>query len=152
MPFRATKKRKAITRTKIFLFDLGVTNSLARRGQILPKSDMFGRAFEHWVTPELRTYLAYRHLSVPLQYWRSTSGFEVDLVVGRQLALEIKSTEQVSEKHLRGLKALQEEQLVQSYAVVSLDPTQRRVDGIMVYPWRTFVEALWADKIITSEA
>jgi hypothetical protein len=46
----------------------------------------------------------------------------VDLVVGNQLAVEIKATKQVGPKHLKGLLALKEEGLVKDHVVVSLDP------------------------------
>lgn len=95
---------------------------------------------------------SYFRTGLPLQYWRSTSGFEVDCVVGNALALEFKSSDSVSERHLRGLKALREEGLVRDYAVVSMDPAHRRVDGVSVYPWRRFPDALWAHKIFRPRA
>ncbi|MCG2725743.1 MAG: ATP-binding protein [Elusimicrobia bacterium] len=149
--FRATKKRKAITRSKFFLFDMGVANVMAQRGEIKPHSELFGKCFEHFMFLELRSYLGYRRRPQALQYWRSTTGFEVDCVVGDRLAIEFKSGDMVSERHLRGLKALREEGLVKNFAVVSLDPQKRVVDGITVYPWREFLIALWADKIFPHE-
>lgn len=145
--FRATRKRKAITRAKFFFFDVGVVNALAQRGEIKPRSELFGRCFEHFLFLELRAYLSYRRLAHPLQYWRSTSGFEVDCVVGDRLALEFKSSDNTSERHLRGLKALREEGQVANYAVVSLDQEPRRVEGVRIFPWRTFLDELWADKL-----
>lgn len=144
--FRATKKRKAITRSKFFLFDVGVTNVMAQRGEIKPHSELFGKCFEHFLFLELRAYLGYRQLPQALQYWRSTTGFEVDCVIGDRLAIEFKSTDMVTERHLRGLKALREEGLVKDFAIVSSDPQKRVLDGITVYPWREFLTALWADK------
>ena len=146
--FQATRKRKAIARSKFFLFDVGVANVLAQRGEIKPRSEMFGKSFEHFLFLELRAYLGYRRLRLPLQYWRSVSGFEVDCVVGDRLALEFKSTDAVTERHLRGLKALREEGLVRDYGVVSLDPEPRRIDGIAVHPWRDFLNALWSDQLL----
>jgi predicted AAA+ superfamily ATPase len=146
--FRATLKRKAITRAKFFFFDVGVVNALAQRGEVRPRSEMFGKCFEHFLFLELRAYLSYRRLAHPLQYWRSTSGFEVDCVVGNRLALEFKSSDAVSDRHLRGLKALREEGKVAAYGVVSLDPEPRRVDGIKIWPWRAFLSDLWADKVL----
>lgn len=145
--FRATKKRKAITRSKFFLFDVGVTNVMAQRGEIKPHSELFGKCFEHFLFLELRAYLGYRQLPQALQYWRSTTGFEVDCVIGDRLAIEFKSTDMVTERHLRGLKALREEGLVKDFAIVSSDPQKRVLDGITVYPWREFLTALWADKL-----
>lgn len=146
--FRATKKRKAIARSKFFLFDVGVTNALAQRPEIRPRSELFGKCFEHFLILEIRAYLSYRRLTYPLQYWRSTSGYEVDCVLGDRIALEFKSSDCVSERHLRGLQALREEGLVRDYAVVSMDPEPRRIDGITIHPWRSFLSALWSDQLL----
>jgi len=97
--FTKTKKRKATARMKHYLFDIGVVNTLAKRGEIRPKSELFGKAFEHFIIQELRAYLSYSRIRDEMFYWRSTSFFEV---VGRQLALEIKATDQVDDRQLRG--------------------------------------------------
>lgn len=149
-PFLSTTKRKAITRAKYFLFDIGIVNSLTRRGRIEFKSELFGRAFEHFIALELRAFLAYRRIDMPLQYWRSLSHFEVDFIIGDQLAIEVKATDLVTEKHLKGLRALKEEGLIQTYSVVSLDPNDRLTeDGIHIWSWKSFLQKLWANCLIT---
>ncbi len=81
-PYTKTKKRKAIARAKFYFFDIGVVNHLAKRGDIALKSELFGKVFEHFIVRELKTYLSYSGKSDDLSYWRSTSQFEVDLIVG----------------------------------------------------------------------
>lgn len=66
----------------------------------------------------------------------------MDLIVGKQLAIEIKSTEQITDRHLKGLRALREEGLIERYAIVSRDPIRRTVDGIEVWPYEDFLRAL----------
>jgi len=44
------------------------------------------------------------------------------------------------------LKALQEENKLEKFIVVSLDERPRRLGDIQVYPWRQFLEALWNDE------
>ena len=147
--FTATKKRRAITRHKHFLFDIGVVNTLCQRGQIRPKSELFGKAFEHFIINEVRAYVSYRRLRHKLQYWRSTSGFEVDLIIGREQAIEIKSSSLVADKHLKGLRALQEEGQIKFYSLVSLDPVSRTTrDGIRIYPWEDFLRSLWLGDVV----
>jgi len=148
--FKRTKKRKAITRGKHFLFDVGVTNTLCRRGVIQPKSELFGKAFEHFIVLEARAYLSYARRDDELAYWRSTSQFEVDLIIGDRLAIEIKSTDLVGDRHLRGLRALKEEKgLIRDFAVVSLDKHARRTeDGIHIWPWSEFLQRLWSGDLL----
>ncbi len=147
--FGATKKRKAITRSKFYLFDVAVAGALANRGEVFAKSELFGKAFEHFILLEIRAYLSYRGQDDVLQYWRSTSGYEVDCVVGNKLAIECKASDLVSERDLKGLKALAEEGLVEKFAIVSLDPTPRSIDGIQVYPWAHFLRDLWSDRLFS---
>ncbi|MFN0117139.1 MAG: ATP-binding protein [Elusimicrobiota bacterium] len=146
--YAATRKRKAIARSKFFLFDIGVVNTLAERGEIRPKSELFGKCFEHFLMLEIRAFIGYERKHLPLQYWRSTSGFEVDCVIGNEWALEFKSTEFANEHHLKGLKALREEKLIKNYALVSRDTKKRTIDGIVIYPVLEFLENLWKGKLL----
>lgn len=151
-PFLSTTKRKAITRAKYFLFDIGVVNSLTHRGYVEFKSELFGRLFEHFIALELRAFLSYRRIDLPLQYWRSTSLFEVDFIIGNTLAIEVKGTDLVTNKHLKGLRALKEEGLIQTYGVVSLDPGDRiTADGIHIWSWRSFLQKLWSGHFIVTQ-
>ena len=76
---------------------------------------------------------------------------EVDFVVGSKLAIEVKSSKLVQDKHLKGLRALMEENLIEKYFVVSFDSEQRRTnDGIEILPWKIFCERLWNAQLITS--
>jgi len=76
--FTKTRKRKAISRSKLYFFDVGVTNSLANRGEILAGSELFGKAFQHFILLEVRAFLSYARKRERMSYWRSTSGFEVE--------------------------------------------------------------------------
>jgi predicted AAA+ superfamily ATPase len=144
-----TRKRKAISRAKLYLFDIGVTNSLARRGDILDGSELFGKAFEHFVLLEVRAFLSYARKVEKMYYWRSTSQFEVNLILDSRLAIEIKSAASIQSKHLKGLRALKEEGIIQNFAVVSRDRYERVTkDGIRIYPWQRFLEDLWGGAII----
>jgi len=148
-PFQSTKKRKAVTRSKFYLFDLGVVRWINQRGIVRPKSELFGKALEHLIVLELRAYLSYRRKRIPMQYWRTNSGFEVDIVLGDRLAIEIKSTDLIKDKHLKGLRALKEEGVVERFAVISLDDTARVTnDGISIYPVKQFLEMLWGDQLL----
>jgi uncharacterized protein len=143
--FIKTKKRKPVSRAKHYLFDIGVTNQLCNRGAIKSGSELFGNAFEHFIVLEVRAWNSYSRSFFNLTYWRSTSQFEVDLLIGTKLAVEIKATSLVQDKHLKGLRALKEEGLIDRYIIVSLDSDRRTTtDGIEIYPWATFLNELWS--------
>jgi predicted AAA+ superfamily ATPase len=147
--FTKTRKRKAISRAKLYFFDIGVTNSLARRGAILIGSELFGKAFEHFILLEVRAFLSYARKTEQMYYWRSTSQFEVDLILGNRLAIEIKGATYIHDKHLKGLRALKEEGTVQYFAVVACEQHERVTrDDITIFPWQRFLEKLWNGEII----
>lgn len=141
-------KRKAISTAKFYYFDIGVKNTLAGIKSIEPKSDLYGQAFEHFIALELRAYLSYRRLHKSLHYWASTHGFEVDFIVDNEIAIEVKSTDKVGEKHFKGLKMLAEENICQHYFLVSQDKTNRNVNQFQAIYWQDFLKKLWKDEII----
>ena len=138
--YTKTIKRKAIVRAKHYLFDLGVTRHLARTGAIIEQGKTFGDAFEHFIVLEVRAYLSYARRRIDFQYWRSTTQFEVDIVLGDDVAIEIKSTENPSDKHLKGLRALNEENIFKRFILVSTARNFRKTsDGIEILPWKKFL-------------
>ena len=147
--YTKTRKRKAITRSKHYLFDIGVVNALCGQGEISKKSQNFGSAFEHFIVLEVRAAKHYLESNKKLAYWRSTSMFEVDLIIGDQLAIEIKATKRIQPKHLKGLKALMEEELIEKFMVVSLDEYEQITnEGIECLHWSQFLKKLWGGEIL----
>lgn len=144
-----TLKRKAISTAKFYLFDIGVQHTLARINSLPPQSDLFGQAFEHFMAMELRSFLSYRRmLGIPLSYWQSKHGHEVDFILGDEIAIEVKSTHTISEKHLKNLTYLSEEKICRQYFLISQDPLPRKYHHIHVLPWRMFLNQLWAGDIL----
>ena len=149
-PFIGTVKRKAISTAKFYFFDIGVSNILAERSFIKPKTELFGKAFEHFIFLELKAYLEYSRERRKLTFWRSKSGYEVDFLIGDEIAIEVKGSDMVSSKHLKGLKALAEDLNLTKKIVVSMDPVLRKIGDIEVYPYRIFLEKLWNNEIIST--
>ena len=148
--FRKRAKRRLIGAPKFYLFDIGIVAHLARRGEVRAGSELFGKAFEHLIYMEILAHSSYSGLFYPLTYWRTASGFEVDLVLGEaEVAVEAKSTGNVTDRHLRGIRAFSEENTARHTIVVSMDPRPRRTeDGVDILPWRLFLERLWQNEFI----
>lgn len=146
--FTKSRKRKAITRSKHYLFDLGIVNSLCEVSEVKSKSPYFGNAFEHFIICEVRSANSYLEMNKTLSYWRTTSQFEVDLIIGNKTAIEIKSSSSVQDKHLKGLRALMEENLIEQFIIVSMDKLETTTDdGIKVMHWENFLKRLWDGSI-----
>jgi uncharacterized protein len=140
--WKKTTKRKPIGTSKYCFFDVGVAGALQGR-KFRPGAPEFGEASETLLLHEL---LCYRDCVTgdPVCDWRSTSGFEVDFVLGEHTAIEAKAKPVVSLQDLNGLRALREEGALKRYVCVSLEPRPRRVEGIEVLPLRDFLGCLWA--------
>lgn len=143
-----SKKRKAIGTAKFYFFDVGVRNTLAGIKKIDPLSEIYGQSFEHFLILEVKSYLSYMRIKKDISYWRSKNGHEVDLLIGDEIAIEIKSTKSVSERYLTGLKYLAEEKILKRYILVSQDSIARKVGKIEVMNWKNFVEELWAGRLV----
>ena len=143
-PWKKSKKRRMITTEKFYFFDVGVANYLARRRPLLGSAE-FGKSFEHYLLMELRAYQAYRNPDLLISYWRTSSGQEVDFLLGeKDLAIEIKGAERVHEGDLRSLNALLDDGPVKKCVVVCLEKVPRQMDRkIEILPWRVFIDRLW---------
>jgi predicted AAA+ superfamily ATPase len=143
-------RRRTIQAPRFYMLDVGVAGALARRGQIEPGSELWGRALEHFVFMELSAWCDYRG-GGPLAYWRTTSQLEVDFVVNDgEVAVEVKSTRLAGAHDLRGLRAFREEHRPRRSILVSMDPEPRRTDdGIEILPCLEFLRALWAGEIVS---
>jgi predicted AAA+ superfamily ATPase len=143
-PWRKARNRRLIETEKFYLFDVGISNYLARREPRLGSAE-FGKALEHYILMELKAYQAYRQPELALYFWRTASGQEVDFILGDlDVAIEVKGARRVHEGDVRGLRALAEEHRVKRSIIISLERQPRTLEtGIEVLPWETFVRRLW---------
>lgn len=147
--FRNRPKRRVIQTPKFYFFDVGLVNFLLRRTHILPKTEIFGRAFEHFIYQELTSHRHYSGKNYPVQYWRTASQFEVDFILGDgQVAVEVKGVEEVRPHHLKGLRAFCEDHHPKRAIVVSLDQHPRQLDRLEIIPVQSFLKLLWDGEII----
>ena len=142
-PFTKTKKRKAISTAKFYFFDIAIARALRDIPVPAEGTSEAGEYFEQLVFMELNTWIDYTRPRSKLTFWRSTSNMEVDFCVDEELAVEVKLTMNVTEKHLKGLKALREENIFKRYVVVCQEEHPRLVDGIEILPWKYFFAQLW---------
>lgn len=147
--FQKRPKRRVITAPKFYMFDIGITNYLLNRTKIEKGTELFGKAFEHFIYQEIYAHSRYSDVNYPMYYWRTASQIEIDFVLGdHEVAIEVKATDQATVRHLKGLKAFAEEYDVKKLILVSNDPLPRLVDDIEILPWKVFLERLWKDEII----
>ena len=145
--YRKTKKRKPICSSKYYFFDVGVLRKL--QGRVFNEGTKeYGEAFETYMMHELMSARDYGLVSGEMAFWRSTSGFEVDFLIGDHTAIEVKAKKNVSADDLKSLKALAEERKFKRYLCVSLEKVPRKVGDIAILPYRDFLEKLWNKEFI----
>lgn len=146
--FLKKMKRRLVKAPRFVFFDSGILAQLTQRGEVKEGSELFGRVFEHFLTLEIIAHSSYSDINYPISYWRTASGFEVDLILGNRLAVEIKSTDRVTDKHLRGLRAFKEEHDCRCILISRDNAPRQTHDGISIVPWNIFLDRLWAGEIM----
>lgn len=146
--WKESRKRKAIRTGKFYFFDPGVTHTLTGTRTIDRNSHLYGKSFEQFIGMEIRAYLSYERRMLDFSYWRSTHGYEVDFLIGRETAVEVKASQRITPREFKGLKALEEENVFKNYVLVSQDPVNTRDGNFQALHWETFLDRLWSDKFI----
>ena len=146
--FRHKMKRRQVQSPKFYYFDVGVANHLLHRYSLVQGTEEYGHAFEHLVIQELYAFLHYTQSHEQITYWRTYTGIEVDAIIGdARVAIEIKSVEEVQNRHLKGLKAFGEENPGCRLIIVSLDPFNRTIGDIECLHISEFFNQLWSKSL-----
>lgn len=138
----ASKKRKPIVSSKYYFFDAGVVGALQGRAAT-PQGPELGLGFETYLLQELKAYSDYVS-GDPIAFWRSTSGYEVDFLLGDHTAIEVKAKTAVGPHDLRSLRGLGEEKQFKHLLCVSLETRRRQVGDVTILPYGQFLDRLWA--------
>jgi len=139
--WRKSKKRKPLASSKYYFFDVGVTSVLQGR-QFAAGTPEFGEAFETYLMHELKCFSDYIS-GEKLSYWRTTSGFEVDFIIGDHTGLEVKAKINLSSDDIKSLRKLAEERKLKRYICVSMEPRRRKIGNIDILPYKEFLDLLW---------
>ena len=150
-PYGKTKKRKETSFSRFYFFDVGILRSLAYMAVPTETMSEYGTLFETYIAMELIAYIDYRGIyNTELTYYRTSDGKrEVDFIFGDEVAIEVKSAKSITDSHLINLRELKEEGIFSKYIVVSREESPRMVDdGILILPWKIFLERLWNGDIL----
>src|SRR3989344_1602010 len=142
--WKASLKRKPLVSSKYYFFDVGVARSLQGR-VYAPETAEFGQAFETYLMHELTCHRDYVS-GDSLSFWRSTSGFEVDFILGDHTAVEVKAKKTVSPRELRSLRALADEKKFKRLICACLETRARPVNGVQILPYREFLRRRWTNE------
>ena len=135
---------------KYYIFDCGVLNAMAGElnTELRTGTYRYGKLFETLVINELIRANDYSESMFRFQYWRTSTGIEVDLVMTRGLneipkAIEIKSSSAPKESNLKGLAAFAKENEKAHLYCLCRTPREYRVGNVTVLPWQEGIEILF---------
>lgn len=127
---------------KFYFFDLGVKRALQKQLTIPvhPETNTYGEAFETWFINECIILNSYYNLDYEFSYLRTKDDVEIDLIVtrpdGSMVLVEIKSATHIDPRHLKHLKAFQNDFSNAEFICVSQAKHSQIIDGIKILPWR----------------
>jgi len=138
-------KKQLARHSKFYFFDNGILGALSSllTGPLSP--EIRGKRFEQFIINEIRTLIEYKELDFTLNYWRTSAGNEVDLIISQNqkpfAAIEIKAKKKIHSKDLSGLRSLNEEYPDIPYLfLISEVETPAMMDKILVLPWKLFFD------------
>jgi uncharacterized protein len=147
--YQKKPKRRVITAPKFYFFDVGIVNFLLKRGKIEMGTEVFGNAFEHFIYQEVYAHSSYSGLDYEISYWRTASQIEIDFVLGKhEVAIEVKASNNINSRHLKGLKSFMEEYKVNHAILICNEELPRKQGDIWILPWQVFLEKLWGGELI----
>lgn len=77
-----------------------------------------------------------------LKYWRSSNGFEVDLLINESIGVEFKSGA-IHGKDSKGLMALKDDLDLKECWIVGTESQPRHLEnGVEVIPWMDYIQRL----------
>lgn len=148
-PYRKGSKRIPVNTSKFYFFDVGVARTAARMPVPSETMTEYGKMFENYIFMELKAYIDYNMTDDELYFWRTREGYEVDFIIENKVAIEVKTSKNITKKDMKGIRAFMEENAVREYIIVCRELFERTTeDGIRIVPWKLFLDELWDDKII----
>lgn len=137
-------KKQLLQAPKYYFFDNGVLNAIngELRTVLKPSSFRFGKLFENFLINEIIKLNDDEGLNFRFNYWRTSTGQEVDLVVARSIskplvAIEIKSSDSPSLKDVDALLQFAAEYPNVKIWCVCQTPREYEEGGVRFLPWKT---------------
>ncbi len=112
-PYYRNFGKRIVKAPKIYFYDTGLLCHILsiRDPQVLIENPLKGSIFENLVVAELKKRNAHQYLHHDFYFWRDSNGNEVDLIIPAvqgTYIYEVKASETIISKHLKGLNYFQE--------------------------------------------
>jgi predicted AAA+ superfamily ATPase len=142
-PFHNSIRKQVGKAPKFYFFDTGIVRTLSRTLtlDLLPATNPWGDAFEHFIILEMTRLIGYSGNQFRIHFIRTYEDQEIDIVVMRPgkslLLIEIKSTENLRKDHLKHLLTLRSDFSEPTEELcLSCDNTPQMIEGVRCIPWQ----------------
>lgn len=147
-PYSNVQKRDLIFKAnKFYFFDVGLIHALRRNASRLQTQENQGHILESYIFQELNAYRQLRDEPLPLTFWRTRTGLEVDFILNNDVAIEVKLTQNIHQTHLKSLIAFAEEHETKELIIVCNEEIPRLITykghNIKIFNSDAFLERLW---------
>ncbi|MCC6221663.1 MAG: ATP-binding protein [Deltaproteobacteria bacterium] len=134
-------RKQQIKSPKFYLFDCGVKRAIEGVSHLpITSAQELGMVFEHWLVLEIFRLNSYLRNKYELSYLLTKAGLEIDLVLQapreKTVFLEIKSSKQLSERHLAGLLSVRRDYPDNRYLCACREEHPRVYEGVEILPWQ----------------
>ena len=153
MPFSFSFRKKLIKSPKFYFFDTGVSRAAARilSTTLVPGTSLYGETFEQFIMIQVIHALKYLQPETKISYYKDENDIEVDIVIEKPgeplLFVEIKSSQQTSESHIKSLKTIRKDFPDAKFQVWSQDKVSRLLDGVRLLPWGEGLKSVLNERI-----
>ncbi len=142
-------KKQMVQGPRYYYFDCGVLNAIRRELQlpVARSSFRYGKLFETYIINEIIRVSDYLNLNFRFNYWRTSTGQEIDIILRRSsyenpLAIEIKSSTNPDIEDLKELKQFKKEYPNARLVCICEADKKYRKEEIEFYPWQELKELL----------
>jgi len=145
--FEAKLRVKERKHPKFYFIDCGLVRALKRQRGSLAIEEK-GALFEGWVANLIRSYNEYQRIYDEWYYWSpiDSKETEVDFLLRQGsefIAIEVKSSNSISRRDLKGLKAIEKLKNLKRRIVVYRGSTRQRIEpDIEILPVKDFIKEL----------
>lgn len=143
--FTRRAQRDLISHPKIYLFDVGIYQTLRPRGPFDTQSEVNGMALEGLVWQHLVAWIDYTKTQHKIYYWRTRGGVEIDFVIYGETglwAIEVKMTENINNKDLKGLIAFKKDYPEAMTILLYCGKEKLKINGVLCIPCEEFLKQI----------
>lgn len=147
--FSGSTRKQLRKAPKFYFFDTGVQRALIKKSSmdLIPKTQEFGKAFEHFFIVELMRIASYLRKDFDYSYYQTKDNAEVDLVInrpdGKCFAIEIKASDNVKLNKLTGLKSFAKVNPKAKLLCASLVEIASGDEQIDILPWQDVIKLVF---------